>query len=441
MIETANKWLKDNLDYELINCETIKILFKYNDSQNYYDLRFNDISHYIYGTEKNNLLKALRIWIKRKEITSTATTNEDTEKDVNDTTNTNANTSNIDAGYATDSLSSDTPQQQQESPKLSNLTEILKRRWTQPQHQFQKATATSSNKNTTPTKLQNQTNQKHMNEIHSTEHSPKKNAFQQQQAFRLQQFSSQSKFYLNKLQRQASCPQSNNAFQITHNNAPLTTNSAQNSPIYTVKQQQMHNQQANQQSNQLTNQQQQHQQQINQSQQQQQSANQSQQSKTKCNNNSIILNYIDIIPELSEENEKFERLDECLNKLNRLIKDGQIKGRILNVETSSCEATVKWRIDTENSFTAMTTKNVYFLRCFYIENDKLFEMNERIRIMDFIPENLLINAGFFKRPKYESFSLLIPKATEWLVNNSEFKFKNAQTLDVKIKCKLIISFC
>lgn len=100
---------------------------------------------------------------------------------------------------------------------------------------------------------------------------------------------------------------------------------------------------------------------------------------------------MDIVPECNEINEnsklEFERLDECLAKLNDLIRNGLIKGRILSIETAACEATVEWKIDTECSFTALTSKNVNFLRCFYIENECL-EAGERIRIMDFIPDHI-----------------------------------------------------
>ncbi|KAI3477012.1 hypothetical protein L1887_61372 [Cichorium endivia] len=403
MVETANEWLSQNPEYDVVNCESTKIMFKFNDSQNYYDLRPNDISHYIYGTEKNNLLKALRVWIRRRELFTDEPT----------TSNEPAN-NNLDAGYVTDSLSPDTPQQ--ESPKLSNLSSILKRRWTQPQQQLQK----TPNKHAVADLGKAESSQKAglaNAEIHSTDHSPvKKNAFQQQQAFRLQQYSSQSKFFLNKLQRQASCPPSRETFQISHT-AAQQPSSAQNSPVYNAKQ--SHNQHShNQHSTNQTN---------------QQAVAQPQASQPTTtgqlisgSRRSVVLAYVDIVPECNEENGKFERLEDCLKKLNRLIKSGEIKGRVLNVETGSCEATVKWKIDTEITFTALTSKNVNFLRCFYAENEQP-EANERIKVQDFVPDHLSA-AGFFKRPRFESFSHLVPKLTEWLVNNPD-------NLDEEIKEK------
>lgn len=60
MITTANDWLQKNLDWEVINCETVMLLYKYNDAGSYYELKPNDTTFYIYGSEKNNVLKALR---------------------------------------------------------------------------------------------------------------------------------------------------------------------------------------------------------------------------------------------------------------------------------------------------------------------------------------------------------------------------------------------
>ena len=61
MIETANDWLRRNSDWQAVNCETVILLYKYNDTGNFNELRPNDCCFYIYGSEKNNVLKALRL--------------------------------------------------------------------------------------------------------------------------------------------------------------------------------------------------------------------------------------------------------------------------------------------------------------------------------------------------------------------------------------------
>lgn len=43
------------------------LYYKFNDKMSYFELRPNDSNFYIYGSEKNNVLKALRIWVKRKK--------------------------------------------------------------------------------------------------------------------------------------------------------------------------------------------------------------------------------------------------------------------------------------------------------------------------------------------------------------------------------------
>lgn len=42
------------------------LYYKFNDKMSYFELRPSDSNFYIYGSEKNNVLKALRIWVKRK---------------------------------------------------------------------------------------------------------------------------------------------------------------------------------------------------------------------------------------------------------------------------------------------------------------------------------------------------------------------------------------
>jgi len=60
MIKLANQWLAKNLDWQVVNCETIYLFFKYTESASKYKLKLNDSLIYIYGTEKNNVLRILR---------------------------------------------------------------------------------------------------------------------------------------------------------------------------------------------------------------------------------------------------------------------------------------------------------------------------------------------------------------------------------------------
>ena len=60
MVITANTWLDQHRDWAIINCETVVLVFKFDDVDSCYKLMPNDSSFYIYGSEKNNILKALR---------------------------------------------------------------------------------------------------------------------------------------------------------------------------------------------------------------------------------------------------------------------------------------------------------------------------------------------------------------------------------------------
>lgn len=67
MIQVANEWLQENGDlWQVVNLETVIILYKYNDTTNSYELKPNDCCFYIYGSEKNNVLKALRLVIRNQ---------------------------------------------------------------------------------------------------------------------------------------------------------------------------------------------------------------------------------------------------------------------------------------------------------------------------------------------------------------------------------------
>lgn len=63
IVDLANSWLERNPNWTVFNCETIMLYYKFNDKMSYFELKPNDTSFYIYGSEKNNVLKALRIWV------------------------------------------------------------------------------------------------------------------------------------------------------------------------------------------------------------------------------------------------------------------------------------------------------------------------------------------------------------------------------------------
>ena len=56
-------------------------------------------------------------------------------------------------------------------------------------------------------------------------------------------------------------------------------------------------------------------------------------------------------------------------------------------------------------------------------------------ITDFVPQQIS-GGGFFKRPKFEPFDEVIQRASQWLNDNPKVNFRNAQSIDIKMKsCK------
>ena len=54
--------------------------------------------------------------------------------------------------------------------------------------------------------------------------------------------------------------------------------------------------------------------------------------------------------------------------------------------------------------------------------------------MDFAPK-MLSRGTFFKRPKFETFDKVIERGSQWLQENPHFRFRNAQSIDVKMKSR------
>lgn len=55
-------------------------------------------------------------------------------------------------------------------------------------------------------------------------------------------------------------------------------------------------------------------------------------------------------------------------------------------------------------------------------------------IIDFIPCHLS-GGGFFKRPKFENFTQVLARSTQWLAEHPQCIYKNAQSLDIKLKSR------
>ncbi|CAG2167095.1 unnamed protein product, partial [Oppiella nova] len=130
---------------------------------------------------------------------------------------------------------------------------------------------------------------------------------------------------------------------------------------------------------------------------------------------------------LDSSNNRFESIDEVVARLNGAINAEEITGKILNVQTLACSATQDWKVDPQSTQSMIWKgKMVYVLRVFYVLGP-IHE--EEVGLADFVPQ-CLGGEELFKRPKFESQSCLLRKASKWLSENPEINFCSAMSLDV-----------
>lgn len=81
------------------------------------------------------------------------------------------------------------------------------------------------------------------------------------------------------------------------------------------------------------------------------------------------LQHMDITPEIDESNEfsgtKHESLDDVVNRVNGKIRQGQLEGRLITIETLQCDAGLDWSVDPDVSLSFFSSKSVFILRIFY----------------------------------------------------------------------------
>ncbi|CAG2173560.1 unnamed protein product, partial [Oppiella nova] len=99
----------------------------------------------------------------------------------------------------------------------------------------------------------------------------------------------------------------------------------------------------------------------------------------------------------------------------------------------SYDATNDWKIDTEISLSSMSNKNLFIMRIFYEIGTP---STQEIGIQDFLPQ-LISRGTFFKRPKFEPFDKVIERGFQWLQENPQINFRNAQSIDIKMKSLML----
>lgn len=377
MVGTANEWLERNDHLEVVNCETIRVLYKFNDCGNYYELRPNVVSHYVYGSEKNNILKVLRLWMrKRTEIGTNLQDSPGTQGSVT-TFATAVHTSTVETGRAAQfvalaansSASSVLGDAGYESVRSGSIL-----------HRSLIATESSDSTNSEPANFTSVLSR----EIKSDSFDSPTNesvpiaptnltAAKQQHHFRLQQQNSQQQF---QLQSGTNAPppsgatnagtnvtSSGNVGNASGTNVTATVTMSTNTATTT---------------NRLNRQQSLHRQLSFQQQLSPKLRNKSKMAKAAPKFD--LLDYVDIVPECNEsrskdsptggpsslaKSDKFERLDDCVRRLNSMLTTGRIRGQLLCVETIAAEASIDWKVYPEKNFTEFSSKTILFLRCYF----------------------------------------------------------------------------
>lgn len=166
----------------------------------------------------------------------------------------------------------------------------------------------------------------------------------------------------------------------------------------------------------------------------------------KITQNSLLKSFKDIIPRMKNDITcEFEDLDDVIKRFNdEIIQNNGFDGRILAIESASYDANLEWEINTEQTLSILSTKNLFILRIFYetLNNDNQEKLLIQIGIEDFHPRQLT-RSTFFRRPKFECFDQVIERGSLWLRQQTnqqrQRQFLNAQSLDVKMKSSMFAS--
>jgi hypothetical protein len=121
-----------------------------------------------------------------------------------------------------------------------------------------------------------------------------------------------------------------------------------------------------------------------------------------------------------------------VSRINAKIRATTFDGRrLITIESLNVEANSDWKINSEQSVADESSRHVTIIRLFYEEGPCL---EEEIGIADFTPHHLS-GGSLFKRPHFEQFSSIIDRASQWLSDNPEINFLNAQSIDIKLKSR------
>ncbi|OTF83030.1 hypothetical protein BLA29_005507, partial [Euroglyphus maynei] len=148
----------------------------------------------------------------------------------------------------------------------------------------------------------------------------------------------------------------------------------------------------------------------------------------------------------SEPKECLEKIQEITKRINDDIINKKIHGRILNVITFPCyynKENNHLNVSEEQIQPGSKIPNghiVNLIRVFYVSkpiceyDNEISTQNpkEQIGIIDFVPR-CISGGGFIKYPRFETQTDIIDKATMWMTKNSQYKYLNFSSIDIKLK--------
>ncbi|KAG8202005.1 hypothetical protein JTE90_010376 [Oedothorax gibbosus] len=149
------------------------------------------------------------------------------------------------------------------------------------------------------------------------------------------------------------------------------------------------------------------------------------------------IGYFNLIPEQIKSGgffttPTFESLNDLLSRFNNMLHTNPIPGRILTIESQEMKMSSFKDIDPDKStWVAYGSRHnhfLFFIRVFYEISDGI---PEEIGIVDFPPDPIT-SGGVFTMPKYELFSNVVQKASNWCAVQQGIRICNIQSLEMKI---------
>ncbi|XP_064487176.1 uncharacterized protein LOC135399270 [Ornithodoros turicata] len=129
----------------------------------------------------------------------------------------------------------------------------------------------------------------------------------------------------------------------------------------------------------------------------------------------------------------FETLHEVLERYNFQVRYQPAPGRVLAVETQEMKIPSYSNFDPDRSYwSEHGGRNRHFLFVIRVFFEVGTSGNEEIGAADFVPK-CTSTGGLFSFPRYEPFSNVVARSSQWCSQQASLRFCNAQSLEIKLK--------